>query len=70
MSMWKGRGGPNERTIYGVGLAPVFRYVKKSGDYLPYLEGAVGAHFYSGVRLHDNRRMATRFEFGDHVGQV
>jgi hypothetical protein len=67
-SQWKGKGAGSQ-TIHGIGLAPVFRYSwSTSQSWQPYVEGAIGLHYFSGVRLSTRKRMGTRFEFGDHVG--
>jgi len=67
VSYWRG-DDPGGRDIGGIGLTPVFRYGSGAGELAPYVEAAVGVHFFSGVRLSDNQRMGTAFEFGDHVG--
>lgn len=68
LSQWKGKGEGGQ-TLHGIGIAPVFRYSwKKSDAWQPYVEGAIGVHYFSGVRLSTAKRMGTRFEFGDHVG--
>lgn len=68
ISGWKGKG-VGGKNLTGIGLAPVFRYTGAAqGAVRPYVEGAIGAHYFSGVRLSNAKRMGTRFEFGDHVG--
>ena len=68
IAQWRGKG-LGGRDIRGVGLAPVFRYTwSVQGPIRPYLEGAIGVHYFSGVRLSNAKRMGTRFEFGDHLG--
>ena len=66
-SYWKG-DNPGGESITGIGLTPVFRYGSDAGTFAPYVEAAVGVHVFSGVRINDNKKMGTAFEFGDHVG--
>lgn len=67
-SYWRGTGrDPNG--FGGVGFTPVFRWQDTStGGIAPYLEAAIGVHFFSGVVLSGERKMGSSFEFGDHVG--
>jgi len=68
LSGWRGKGA-GAKNLTGIGLAPVFRYTwATEGAVRPYVEGAIGAHYFSGVRLSNAKRMGTRFEFGDHLG--
>lgn len=68
LSEWRGKGVGGQ-TIYGIGVAPVFRYSwNVKGTWKPYFEGAIGVHYFSDVRLSATKRMGTRFEFGDHLG--
>ncbi len=67
-SYWRG-DGPGGRSIYGLGITPVFRYERLPvNGFAPYIEAAVGVHVFSSVRLSDDKKMGTAFEFGDHVG--
>jgi lipid A 3-O-deacylase len=34
----------------------------------PYVEGAIGFHLISPVRLEESRGFSTAFQFGDHIG--
>jgi hypothetical protein len=67
-SYWRGSGN-NENSFGGVGITPVFRWQdNRTGGIAPYIEAAVGIHFFSGVVLSDEKKMGSSFEFGDHVG--
>ena len=61
-------GGWNNghRTVYDLGVTPVFRFVRQGGS--PYLEAAIGFHAVSELEFENNRETSTRFQFGDHVG--
>ena len=67
VSYWKG-DDPGGNSIGGVGITPVFRYGSDAGDIAPYIEAGVGMHLFSSVRLNDQKKMGTAFEFGDHIG--
>lgn len=66
LGQWNGAG---KSTITDLGLTPVFRFqeTRRSGV-SPYIEGAIGFHFISPVRLEENRGFSTSFQFGDHLG--
>jgi lipid A 3-O-deacylase len=67
-SYWRG-SGRNANSFGGIGITPVFRWQDNStGGIAPYIEAAVGIHFFSGVVLSDEKKMGSSFEFGDHVG--
>lgn len=69
LSYWRGDGPRPEGDIGGVGITPVFRFQNAgNGGFAPYLEAAIGAHFFSGVQLTGTKKMGSSFEFGDHVG--
>lgn len=55
-----------QRTVYDLGLTPVFRLERASGS--PYLEAAIGFHALSDLDFGHGRETSTRFQFGDHVG--
>lgn len=67
VSYWKG-DSPGGNSIGGIGFTPVFRYGTDTGSIAPYVEAAVGVHLFSSVRINDEKKMGTAFEFGDHVG--
>jgi lipid A 3-O-deacylase len=68
VSYWRG-SGEGASNIYGIGLTPVFRLEQKRHEGISYfIEGAIGAHLFSTVKLYQGRKMGTAFEFGDHVG--
>jgi hypothetical protein len=62
-------GGSGKNTITDLGLTPVFRYQQTTPSSIsPYVEGAIGFHLISPVRLEPNRGFSSAFQFGDHVG--
>ena len=62
-------GGSGKNTITDLGLTPVFRYEEtRPSGISPYLEGAVGVHLVSPVRMEERRGFTSAFQFGDHVG--
>jgi lipid A 3-O-deacylase len=57
------------RGIWDLGLTPVFRYRPKSTvGVQPYVEGAIGVHLISHIRIDNERDLSTAFLFGDHLG--
>jgi opacity protein-like surface antigen len=68
---WQGRKARNipgaHQNLVDIGLTPVFRYQadNKKGWYV---EGGIGIHVLS--KLYDNNddKLATAFQFGDHIG--
>jgi hypothetical protein len=67
-SYWRGKGR-DANGFGGVGLTPVFRWQDTStGGIAPYVEAAIGVHFFSGVVLSSERKMGSSLEFGDHLG--
>jgi lipid A 3-O-deacylase len=50
-----------------IGLTPVLRYQADDGKGW-YTEGGIGIHRLSELYDNDNRELATRFQFGDHIG--
>jgi hypothetical protein len=61
--------GSDKNTITDLGLTPVFRYQETVPSSIsPYVEGAIGFHLISPVRLEEHRGFSTAFQFGDHVG--
>jgi hypothetical protein len=66
VGQWSGDG---KNTITDLGLTPVFRYQQTTPSSIsPYVEGAIGFHLISPVRLEPARGFSTAFQFGDHVG--
>ncbi|NDU85462.1 MAG: acyloxyacyl hydrolase [Ferrovum sp.] len=51
-------------------ITPVFRYAptQATGNYIPFLEAGIGAHYLSQHDLYSGHDMSTHFQFGDHVG--
>ena len=68
ISYWRSEGD-GASNIYGIGLTPVFRLEQKRHEGISYfIEGAIGAHLFSTVKLYQGKKMGTAFEFGDHIG--
>jgi lipid A 3-O-deacylase len=53
-------------SITEVGLTPVLR-LQRNDLRGPYLEAGIGLHYLSKTRMGD-KRLSTRFQFGDHIG--
>ncbi|WP_144140779.1 acyloxyacyl hydrolase [Paraburkholderia sp. BCC1884] len=54
--------------IWEFGLTPVFRVIKSSGWFRPYVEAGVGVRLLSHVRETSNRTWSSSFQFADMVG--
>lgn len=54
--------------IWEFGLTPVFRFVRSSGWFRPYLEAGVGVRMLSHVRETGDRSLSSSFQFADVVG--
>lgn len=61
-------GGWNNggKTVYDLGLTPVFRFERSTGS--PYFEAAIGFHAVSDLQFERGRETSTRLQFGDHIG--
>ena len=56
-------------SITDLGFTPVFRLQQTNpGPVAPYLEAAIGIHLLSHTSLSPQRRLSTKFQFGDHLG--
>ena len=68
---WRGthyRNTPgNIQNIFDIGITPVFRLQRNDGSG-PYFEAAIGAHQLSDKYDNNDRKLSTRFEFGDSLG--
>ena len=57
------------KSITEVGFTPVFRLQQTNpGALAPYLEAAIGFHLLSHSAISPDRRLSTKFQFGDHLG--
>ena len=54
--------------IWEFGLTPVFRFIKSSGWFRPYVEAGVGVRLLSHVRETQDRTFSSSFQFADMVG--
>lgn len=50
-----------------IGFTPVFRF-QSSDKKGAYAEAGIGVHVFSELYDNDGRRLATAFQFGDHIG--
>lgn len=57
----------NTQNITAIGITPVFRFQNDSLKGF-YAEAGIGAHLLSELYDNDNRKLSTRFQFGDHIG--
>ena len=56
-------------SITELGFTPVFRLEQTHpGPLAPYFEAGIGAHLLSHTSLNPERRLSTRFQFGEHLG--
>ena len=54
--------------IWEFGLTPVFRFIKSSGWFRPYIEGGVGVRLLDHVRETEDRTFSSSFQFADMLG--
>jgi len=70
IARWRGTQYQNTpdsvQNITSIGITPVFRFEKDSQKGL-YGEAGIGAHYLSDLYNNNDRRLSTRFEFGDHL---
>jgi lipid A 3-O-deacylase len=71
LAMWQGNRHKgiegNKQRFADIGFTPVFRY-ERSSKKGPYAEAGIGVHLFSELYDNDDRRLATAFQFGDHIG--
>ena len=68
-SYWDIReSGASHSNIWEFGLTPVFRFIKSSGWFRPYVEAGVGVRLLSHVRETQDRTFSSSFQFADMVG--
>jgi hypothetical protein len=68
LGYWEGQGGSG-RTLWDVGLAPVFRLrPNASGGTQPYLDAALGAHKFSSARLDASHDLDTALQIAQKLG--
>lgn len=65
LTRYQGVGGRHQR-MGDIGITPVFRY-GASGRNGPYVEAAIGIHLLSDLYDNGGHKLATRFQFGDHL---
>jgi lipid A 3-O-deacylase len=54
--------------IWEYGVTPVFRFIKDTGWFRPFIEAGVGVRLLSHVALTGDRTLSTAFQFADMVG--
>ncbi|WP_434666739.1 acyloxyacyl hydrolase [Paraburkholderia sp. A3BS-1L] len=54
--------------IWEFGVTPVFRFIRSSGWFRPYVEAGVGVRMLSHVRETQDRTLSSSFQFADMVG--
>ena len=55
--------------IGDLGFTPVFRIQQTDPSGLaPYIEAGIGFHYLTKTSINPERRLSTRFQFGDHIG--
>jgi hypothetical protein len=58
-----------DNSLNDIALTPTFRLQPREFSAVaPYLEGAIGFHFLSEVRVGGGKVFSTKFQFGDHIG--
>ena len=70
LGSWRGHSPKgNNQTITDAGITPVFRFQQKNpGSFAPYAEAAIGFHLITPTFINADRKFATAFQFGDHIG--
>jgi len=70
LGSWRGHSAKgNNQTITDIGITPVFRLQQKNlSGFAPYAEAAIGFHLITPTFINADRKFATAFQFGDHVG--
>ena len=67
LGYWRRDAAPRQNgSIADLGLTPVFR-LQRNDLQGPYVEAAIGFHYLSRTQIGD-KRLSTRFQFGDHLG--
>ena len=71
LAKWRGnrfRNIPNNRQdLFAIGLTPVFRFQRDSLTG-PYAEFGIGVYYLSELYDNDDKKLSTKFQFGDHIG--
>ncbi|MBS1169777.1 MAG: hypothetical protein H6R01_695 [Burkholderiaceae bacterium] len=71
LAQWRGKKFRNiddqHQNITSIGITPVFRWQKDDRKGL-YAEAGIGAHLMSETYNNNDKKIATAFTFGDHVG--
>lgn len=66
---WRSNDVDGDHDVADFAVTPVFRYQKSgSGDFIPYVEAAVGLHYLTNTVITRHRRFSTHFQFGTQVG--
>lgn len=71
LARWRGTRFQNipesVQNLTAIGLTPVFRFQNDSLRGF-YVEGGIGAYWLSELYDNNNKRLSTRYQFGDHLG--
>jgi hypothetical protein len=67
---WRGiEGGAVDKELYDLGYTNTIRMTRISGGTpRPYLEGGLGVHVLSGVKINLDRDLGIAFQFGEFIG--
>lgn len=60
-------GGDQASGRHSISAAPVFEYVLGNGFYKPFIEAGIGASFFSGTSVGD-QKLGSSFNFEDRLG--
>jgi lipid A 3-O-deacylase len=64
-----GQPDAQRQDVWNIGITPVFRLERAERTPLvPYVEGAIGFHLLSDLRVNFRRLFSTHFQYGDHLG--
>jgi len=59
---------PGGKSLWDIGLSPVFRMKQHHQEAGLYFEGAIGGHLLSETRMNNRRIFGSSYNFGDHIG--
>jgi len=65
---WQSRGGTDSTNLAEFGLTPILRLEKRSGYFVPFIEGGVGLRLLTHTHTSNEHDMSSAFQFGDMVG--
>ncbi len=70
LTYWHSQQHPTEHgSLWDVGVVPMLRWLPPCcSSVQPYVEGGVGVHLLSHVRIGNDRDLSTAFQFGENLG--